>query len=84
MDTINWLHLRGLALLALLGLFIMYIVLAAFLQDRRLKRRAPRVNEQSHPPSVEPAMTRDSASRVAEPHAWHDARPTLDVTRRAA
>ena len=39
MDTINWLHIRGLALLALLGFFILYAVLVASWHDWRDQRR---------------------------------------------
>jgi hypothetical protein len=46
MDTINWLHIRGLALLALLGFFIIYTVLVASWHTWRVKRRARRVPKQ--------------------------------------
>jgi hypothetical protein len=40
METINWLHIRGLALLALLGFFIIYAVLVASWHNWHYKRRA--------------------------------------------
>jgi hypothetical protein len=55
MDTINWLHLRGLALLALLGLLFIYALVVAFCHDWRIRQRARRITEQHRALSVEPA-----------------------------
>ena len=84
MDSINWLHLRGLAMLAILGLFFIYALLVAYCHDLRVKRRARRIAERRKSLPAQPAMAHGNAIRVAEPHAWHDARTALDVTRRAA
>jgi uncharacterized membrane protein len=54
MDTINWLHLRGLALLAFLGLFVMYALLAAYWHDWSAARRARRIAQQRKPLPAEP------------------------------
>jgi hypothetical protein len=72
MDTINWLHLRGLALLALLGLFIMYAVTRAFWQDWRVKRRTRRIPAQVVLPSAQPTTAGGGDGRIAQPRAWHD------------
>jgi hypothetical protein len=83
-DTINWLHLRGLALLALLGLFFIYALLVALCHDWRVKRRARRIAVQRKPPSAASAMTRGRAIRSAEPRALRGERSAADLTRRAA
>jgi cytochrome oxidase assembly protein ShyY1 len=83
MDTINWLHLRGLALLALLGLFVMYAVLAAFWQDWRVKRRTRRVPKQDASLTAEPFAS-GTVSPAAKPHAWRDERSAAGLIRRAA
>ena len=49
MDSINWLHIRGLALLAFLSFFFPYVVLVASWHDWRGKRRARRVPKRSAP-----------------------------------
>jgi hypothetical protein len=84
MDTINWLHLRGLALLALLGLFFMYALVVALCHDWRVKRRARRIAGQRKAHAMQPALARGGDRHVAAPRAWHDETSAADVTRRAA
>lgn len=73
METINWLHIRGLALIAFIGLFFIYALLVAFYQNWRANRRARRITEQGSLHAVEPAMPARGGIPVAEPRAWLDA-----------
>ena len=81
MDTINWLHLRGLALLALLGLFVMYASLLVSWQSWQGRRR---MTEQDPPLFAKPTMTEGGDCSDAKPQLWHDARADADPKRRAA
>ncbi len=83
MDTINWLHLRGLALLALLGLFIMYALLVAYWHDWNAERRARRIAEERKPLPEGP-VANGGGSPAAQPHAWHDKSSTMGLVKRAA
>ena len=85
MDTFyNWNQIRGLALLAILGLFVMYALLAASLQNWHGRRRTPRITEQDAPLSAKLPTTSSGGSVALEPHAWRDERPVADPARRAA
>ena len=83
MDTINWLHIRGLALLALLGFFIIYTVLAASWHNWRVKRRARQVPKQDASLAAEP-FANGAVSPASKPQAWRDERSAAGLTRRAA
>ena len=83
MDTINWLHIRGLALLALFGFFIIYAVLVASLHNWRVKSRARRVPKQDASLAAEPFAS-GTVSPAAKPHAWRDERSAAGLIRRAA
>ena len=83
MDTINWLHIRGLALLALFGFFIIYAVLVASLHNWRVKSRARRVPKQDASLAAEPFAS-DAFSPASKPHAWRDERSAVGLIRRAA
>lgn len=82
MDTINWLHIRGLALLALLGLFILYAVLVASWHDWRDQRRKRLAPQRNALLAAEP-FAGDTVGPAANPHAGHDEREA-DPMRRAA
>ena len=82
MDTINWLHIRGLALLALVGFFVMYAVLVASLQKWRVGR-VPRVPRLDTPVEVE-SFAHGGISTVADPRDHREAASVANVMRRAA
>jgi hypothetical protein len=83
MDTINWLHLRGLAMLAFLGLFFMYAVLVASWHNWRVKRRARRIALRHKLLSAE-SFAGGGPSPTAEPRAWRDLNSSVETPRRAA
>ena len=73
MDTFyNWNQIRGLALLAILGLFVMYALLAASLQNWHGRRRTPRITKQDSPLSAKPTKASTGGSGATEPSAWRD------------
>ncbi len=68
MDTYyDWHLIRGLLLLLVFGLFVIYAVLTGMAQDRKAKRDVRRMTEQDVPPSVDPKIFGGSADRAAEP-----------------
>jgi len=83
MDTINWLHIRGLALLAFFGFFIIYAVLVASLHNWRVKLRARRVPKQDATLAADPFAS-GAVSPAAKPLAWRDERSAAGRMRRAA
>jgi hypothetical protein len=82
MDTINWLHIRGLALLALLGFFIVYAVLVASWHNWRVTRRV-RVQKQDASLAAAP-FAGGTTSPAAKPHARRDERSAPGLIRHAA
>ena len=84
MDSINWLHLRGLALLALLGLYFTYALLVATWPTWRRKLRARRSAELRASRLTRTESGRSEDGHVTSPRAWHDVKPAVDLTRHAA
>jgi hypothetical protein len=82
MDTINWLHIRGLALLALLGFFIIYAVLVASWHNWRDQRRTRQVPKRNASHTAEPFAS-GTVSAAANPHACHDERLADPIGRAA-
>jgi hypothetical protein len=81
-DTINWLHIRGLALLGLLGFVITYAVLVASWHNWRIQQRTRQMPKRDASLAAEP-FAGDTASPAANPQACHDER-SANLIRRAA
>ena len=71
MDTINWHHIRGLVILALIGFFLIHVVLVASLQKWRAKRRANGLQAQSALIPAEP-IAGNRVGPAANQRASHD------------
>lgn len=82
MDTINWLHIRGLALLALLGFFIIYAVLVASWHNWRIQKRTRQMPKRDALHAAEPFVV-DTVSHAANPPACEDER-SANLIRHAA
>jgi hypothetical protein len=62
---INWYQMRGLGVLAAIGLFLVYAVLAGRWQARKADTRATGLTEQDAPAPAEPSMPHAPERRAA-------------------
>ena len=81
MDTFyNWHQIRGLIALAVLGLFVVYVLLVAMWQTRKTRR----MTEQDPSLPVPQTFSGEGNGRIAETQAWRSETPASDPARRAA
>jgi hypothetical protein len=86
MDTFyNWNQIRGLALLAILGLFVIYALMVGVWHSLEAKGTAMRVTEQEQPQSAGSALTGRGDVRATDPEqVWSQEQRDAGPKRRAA